>query len=565
MVKRPPTRAFLIFLGLSVLACSKAWIAPTTNMVGSGGDLPQYAWFLQWTPFALTHGQNPLFTDYLNWPHGVNLMWNAFMPLSGLLLWPITHVLGPIFAYNVLVTVALALNGWCAYLALRRYVSKERAAFAGGLFYAASPYLSTHWIYHGNLLQAFVPPLVLLLLDDVVIRRRTGLRKGLMLSALFVVQLFISEEVVASLGLAILITVGVLVAMYPREAVARMRVLRVVVVAACVFGVFAGVPIAYQFFGPQRVFGIINPSGVYVNDLLGFVVPGQPIRLSPANTVGVSLPFTGTSAEWGAYLGFLVIAIVVYTAWRWWRELPVVRIGVVSAAVLSLLSLGPTLHVWGNATGIPLPWRLFETVPVVQNIMPARLMLYVDLWVAVLLGLCSDRLLFAQRSHLRTKLVAVLAAISVAPIFPTPVTVDSTPAFFKAGNDIERVPQGSVVLVAPFSQGPLTSEPMLWQATANLRFRMVGGSFLGPFPGVDVYGPPYTSLYEAMYAVNRGEMPTLTVDLLDRLRREIAADQVHTIVVGPMPHQENMVKLLTWAEGRSPVVDQGVYVWWAMG
>jgi hypothetical protein len=50
--------------------------------------VPFYLWVLRWLPFAVSHGHNPLVTDYLNAPEGVNLMWNTSLVLPALLLAP---------------------------------------------------------------------------------------------------------------------------------------------------------------------------------------------------------------------------------------------------------------------------------------------------------------------------------------------------------------------------------------------------------------------------------------------------------------------------------------------
>ena len=53
------------------------------------------SWFLAWTPFALGHGLNPFFTNYIDFPLGVNLASNTSVPLLGFLAAPVTLALGP--------------------------------------------------------------------------------------------------------------------------------------------------------------------------------------------------------------------------------------------------------------------------------------------------------------------------------------------------------------------------------------------------------------------------------------------------------------------------------------
>ena len=156
-------------------------------------------WFLRWLPHALAEGQNPLFTHAINYPDGVNLMWNTAMPLLAFLLSPLTLTLGLILTYNILVTSLVGLTGCCAYLMVRRYVASRAAAFAGGLLYGFSPYVVAHAHEHASLVGAFVPPLMFLLLDDILVRqRRSAVVDGLLLGALAFAQLMISEELLAT-------------------------------------------------------------------------------------------------------------------------------------------------------------------------------------------------------------------------------------------------------------------------------------------------------------------------------------------------------------------------------
>src|SRR2546425_477656 len=150
--------ALALYVAMSVgLFSSTWWGSPRSHFIGVRGDPQLVMWFLSWTPHALTHGLNPLFTHHLNYPDGVNLMWNTLMPLAGVALWPITRVLGPVFAFNVLVTLALPISAFAAYLALLRYVTHRSAAFIGGVLYGFSPYMINQAYGHANLILAPIP------------------------------------------------------------------------------------------------------------------------------------------------------------------------------------------------------------------------------------------------------------------------------------------------------------------------------------------------------------------------------------------------------------------------
>src|SRR5919108_2303585 len=84
----PVQPLFLVaFLGLAMWLLAPAWSSPTTTALGGGiGDSAIFMWFLRWIPFALEHGHDPLVAHHLNYPDGVNLMWNTSLVLPGLLL-----------------------------------------------------------------------------------------------------------------------------------------------------------------------------------------------------------------------------------------------------------------------------------------------------------------------------------------------------------------------------------------------------------------------------------------------------------------------------------------------
>src|SRR5438309_1575644 len=192
-----------IYAGLAVALFSSTWVHPASWSVGGAGDAPQMMWFMGWPPFALTHGQNPLFTDYIDYPGGVNLMWNTSVLLPGMVLGPLTQLAGFVIAYNVLVTAGVALSAWTAYLFIRRYVSSPLAAGIGGALYGFSPFMTAHSLGHLQLTVAFMPPILLLLLDEIVrVQRRKPLVSGLLLGVAAAAQLMTGEELLAIVAVA---------------------------------------------------------------------------------------------------------------------------------------------------------------------------------------------------------------------------------------------------------------------------------------------------------------------------------------------------------------------------
>ena len=183
--------AALLFLG--------AWRSPTHRWAGGSGDPVLFLWFIRWGAHAWAHGTSPFITHHLNFPVGVNLMWNTAVPLASLAVAPVTARWGATVAYDLLATAAVALSTWCAYVMISRYVPRRSAALAGALVYGFSPFMLAEGAGHLHLMLAFTPPLVFLVLDELLVRQRHRPEvTAVALGALVAAQVLISEEVAAS-------------------------------------------------------------------------------------------------------------------------------------------------------------------------------------------------------------------------------------------------------------------------------------------------------------------------------------------------------------------------------
>jgi len=576
------------YLALAVGLFANAWRAPFATIVGYPGDAFQSIWFLRWPGFALTHGLNPLLSTYVNHPHGANLMWNTAIPLVGVVLTPLTLTVGPVFVYNLVMTLALALSAWTAYLAIHRYVTTALAAWLGGLAYGFSPYMMAQSLGHPHLTIAFVPPLILLALDSLVIRQnRPALFIGIAAGALAALQLWIGEELLASSGLVAILGLFILMELNPDRVRAQSRyALRALAIASATFTVLAAFPLAVQFFGPQPLLRSLQPHNLYATDVLGFFVPTDMQQVAPEPAVGISRHFTGNLSEWNGYLSLPLIGLLVFTAIRFW-PLKVVRFAASLGLLIAGLSLGFTLRFAGSLTAVAsvvvaLPLPAFRrvlpartmvlalmvvpialiTVPVIDNLLPSRLMLYADLMAGFLLATFAQSALHWPAVRARGVAVCAigLTAIALIPRLPYPSSSAATPSFFTSSS-VRQIPEGAVVLVAPFARIG-SGDAMLWQAMAGDRFQMPEGGVIAdgnPYPADP---PPSTSL-NVLRGIETGTLPALT--LTEPLRQSLLNDlnrwHVRMVIVGPMAHQELVLALYSSVLGATPSWQGGVYTW----
>jgi hypothetical protein len=561
----PEALVLLLFLALATRVFPGAWASPRSVTIGGGGgDAGLFIWFLRWTPYAVGHGLNPLFSDHLNYPHGVNAMWNTSLPLPGLLLAPVTSTLGVIFTFNLLLTAALGLSAFSAYLAIRRYVPSDVAAAVGGLVFGFSAYILNQSRGHLHVTLLFLVPPMLVALEEILVRQRgSPWWLGAGLGFLAACQLLIGEEVLVGTALIGGIMLVVLVLLYPRQVASRVPyALRALATAAFVWLILVAWPLWLQLAGPQHIVGNIQRPINYVSDLYNFVVPTRSQWLASPSARRLAAHFTGNIAEQGAYLGIPLLLIGVVTAILWWSK-PVVRVSALLGLAAAVLSMGGRLHVAGRTTGVHLPWRAFQNLPLISNLIPARLVLFTTLFVGLLLAW------FVWRAWswgvIGRALAVVVVVAALVPLVPSGVRGTQpvrTPAFF-TGSEVRQLPEGSVALVVPPS-APLNSYAMVWQAQAGMRFKMLRGYFAGPHsdPSAPAFGAPPTPLSNVLFNVQGGQPPKLTNELRASLRDELRVDRVQTVIVGPMRRQQTMVRFLTDLLGREPSpAAGGVYLW----
>ena len=540
----------LVYLWLAVLLHASAFTGLGSRTLCACGDQPQTDWFLAWTPFALMHGRAPWTTDYLSVPDGVNLMWNTLLPLPGILFAPLTLLVSPMASHTLLSVIAFAGSATSMWWVVRRWAPWPPARFAAGLLYGFSPYLIAQGAGHLNLELVLLPPLVLALADEILVRqRRRAWVSGLILGLIALAQLLTAEEILASTFVVAFIGVVVLVAQHRRR-VDRGRLRHATVglaTAAGLLTVAAAWPLYVQFFGPGRVTAPVQDASPYAADILGVIVPSphQLLGLTETATWGVN------DSENGSYLGLPLLMALVLLAWRY-RALAVVRFAAVLGLVAWVLSLGERLHAAGTAYDVPLPFDLISQLPVLHNLAAVRLSLYVVLCGAIVIAVGLDRL-HAEAWFERHRLpAAVLVATCVLPLLPTgPYEyVDArTPAYFTSGA-VERIPEGALAFTYPVPRYP-GSAPMEWQAQADFRYRSLGGYVISRGSGGGGTFAGNITVWERVVGqAARGVSLDVPPQVQRRLLQEMTALHVRAVLVADVRGADEVNRLVAQLLGR---------------
>jgi len=574
---------------LAVIVYWHAWSAGVTHQMQLGGDQFANVWFLRWTPFALTHGLNPLYTDYANHPFGVNLVTNTSAPFLGVLGMPITLIAGSIATFNVLSTVALAGSATAGYAFARRWTSWRPAAWAAGLLYGFSPYEIGQSAGHLNLTFVVFPPLIFLGIHEILVRQQWPSRRiGIVVGLLVTAQFFVSSEILAStvvIGAVCVVATAVL----GRRSLADhwRRALDGSLWAAGVAGVLLAYPVWFAVKGTASISGPIQlVPQAYRADLLGLLYPGAYVWIAPSGLTRTSVAFASSPVENGSYLGITLVCAVVASVIVLWRRSPVVRVAAIGGATAWVLSLGGALVIrsapGATPTGLPLPERLFTKLPLLANTIPVRYSLYVTLFAGLVLALALDgihqRLRDGTgapwtRSVVGSALVpGLLALVCLVPVIPSVPLLGfgdpGVPAFFTSPA-LQRITPDSVALLYPYPSSA-TPQGQLWQAQADLRFKMPGGYFLVPQPpGRTIAFSPTlgydtdTLTARTLIALAAGTPPAQTPALRAGLTAQLRSWDVRVLLASTagVVRPGVSVEFLTWLAGAPPTSRGGLLVW----
>lgn len=551
--------ALLLLLLAAAIWAVPVWPDLFGRSIGARGDPSQYIWDLAWFRHALTTPSNPFLTDFLNHPAGINLMWNTADPAVAMAAIPLTAAFGPIAAYNLLIPLGMALSGWCAYLAARHFGTGRAASLASGLLFEFSPYELAQGRAHLSTVVAGFGPLLAIALDEALAKQaRPAWRVGVAAGALAAVQLLVLEEYVAT-GALVALLAALAVTLATRGRRPRWSyALTAGGVAAATFAILAAYPLYVQFAGPHRPAPgtRFHELGRFVTDLANLVVPTRVELLGVRN-----VPFTGTLYEQDGYLGLPLLALLGWVAVTRWRDTRVRVIALVTLGA-AVLSLGPSLHVYGRTLHLPLPWAPLDRVPLLGAALPARLALFTDTGAVLLAALALDGLAAASRRRYPV-LAGLCALIALSwlpappPTFPQPV-----PVFFSSAA-VRELPAGGVALIVPWPREGV-AQGMVWQAVSGMRFKMPGGYFLYADAGGHEYvGAPPTALSRLVIRLEDGggyDPPDSSER--EALLAELRHDGVGAVILADStPHAGDLEALFTDLAGAPPRSTGGVLLW----
>lgn len=441
----------------------------TTHAPGDISDAPALTWNLWWIKFSIFNANtNPLFTNYVFYPIGIDLvaytltLWNGFIAL------PIIFISNYVAANNFVVLFELTLSAYGMYLLaydrLRRAQLDTRAAiFAGSIFGFGSFHLNyviqgqpdfvgAQWIpfYFFYLIRAFESrPVRNSVLCGLffVMTAWTELTYAAFLGLLTIVyvlllsfkrQIDLKSLLRFGLGLVIISTLGIAPMLFD------------IVKETLRYGDYWTVGAARTQIFSADLFGFLLPSSY--NPVLGFLTRDLPYQ----------------TFKW-TFAGIVPLALAAYAGAR----LNSARTWVWLALIFGVLMMGPVLQILGNITNIPLPFNLLNYIPILKsNRYPMRLNALFMLALALAAAYALAYILARPRWKAATLGLLAFAFVEQL-VVPLPLTDLRVPEIF---NTIRADPGDFAVLDLPLGwrdsagiQGAIDYRAHFWQSAHQKR------------------------------------------------------------------------------------------------
>jgi hypothetical protein len=492
--RQPVLFVLAVYLLLAVVLTFPLIAHFDTHVPGHGVDDPAQTWSLWWVMFATFNlGASPLFTDYLFYPLGINLVTYTPTFLNGVLSAPLQYVFGVIVAQNLVVYFALIAGGYGTFLLAREISSRNGiqsdvgAALAGAFYAFGAWHLNYAVAGHFMLLSnEWIPFFALYLIRS----DKQPWRNGALAALFFVMTAWTELTFVPFIALLTALYVirivngrvgewvrGRLSSPSPARPLSPSSNSMLCNLAMLAFVFTLGIsPLVLNLLNDTLRYGYYLAPGlgrvqVFSAEPISFFVPSaqHPVLGQWANSItnaNTSYAFIGYAALILAALGFV-----------FHRTSPDVRFWAVLAMCFALLMLGPTLVVGTQNTNLPLPFAALRAIPFVNaNRYPVRFNVMLILALAPLIALGVARLVRARRGTIALLTLTALLVFEQL-VLPIPLTDLRVPAIARTIRDepgdfaLLDLPlgwRGSVAL-----QGKLDDKAQFYQTTHHKR--LLGG------------------------------------------------------------------------------------------
>ena len=567
------TLAIVSFIALALFITLPLWLNLDHELRDDPQDQAFFEWMLAHGARVVTDGAYPFFSDRMNYPDGVNMMANTSVLAVSLPMTPITLMFGPHVAFNVFLTLALAVTGISWYLVLSRiFVASRLAAWVGALFATFAPSMISHAGGHPNIVSQFLVPLIIWRCLALRVPGK-AIRNGLILALLLIWQAFINLEVLFMTAVGLGFFCAVLAVSRRRTHRGEtMAFLRGLGVSAAVTLAVLAYPLAVQFFGPQSYHGLPQFVRNFGADLGSFTAYAS--RSVAGNSVTAER-LAQNPAEENAFFGWGLV-ILFFGLVVWMRR----NVAVVTMAGIALLfgamSLGPRIFLNGINTGVPGIWAVLHSVPVLNSAVPTRWAMAIAPVVGIILAMGCQRaidLVRLQPSARGPVRVAMITAVAMAlvPLAPTPLRsapMEPVPEFVTSGQWRQYVDENHTMVTLPLPDSSYP-DPLRWTAYTGQDLRIASAyalvpnqNPLDPTDRTALFSPPWRPTSGLMASIRQGNpIPEITDTRREMTLADLRYWDAGVVVLTPQARDIEMLRAMTDLLGFEPTWTGGAWIW----
>lgn len=485
---------FLVASLYLLLALLMWWPLPlhlTTHVPGSetwAFDEYTFVWNIWWFRHALLDlGVNPLHSDYLFYPLGIDLILYTYNIFNAMLGLPLLDWFGPVLTSNLILIAMTVLSGWGTWLLVRwllartqnaRGAASHAAAWGAGVLYALGAYRAIYAaLGHYDLVSTgFIPLFTLFFLKTFWGQASDSSRSSrywtpALLTGIFMTGALLNEMIfgvfLAMLGL-------ILMAMTWRQATSGWfkRMVVAVLTAAFLWSPI-GLPVVRTLLSTDFVLSGWGDALKLSADLFSFTSPTAlhplwgPEWTQELRNVQVNVVSPGSSRFSDVNTVFVGISTLLLCALAAFRLRRQVRVWVVGLLTFMIFALGPVLQVggeylWtfdqvlpdGQPTAVPLPFILLHYIPIVQgNRASNRFSVVLMLCAAVLVGYALWWIAQTIQKRVNNVYAGVFSVVLLSLILlveqlalPLPLTDARIPAGYE---QVRQDPDDVAVLTLP--------------------------------------------------------------------------------------------------------------------
>lgn len=424
-------------------------------------DPVMFVWNHWWVARALTTEASLFVSDRLYYPEGVSLYLQTVNYATAVPMAPFTLGLGPVAAYNLSTLLGFQLTGYAGFLLARRYVRMVEPSLLAGLLLTAAPYHVAK--FDVGQLNFVAGQWLFLAMVALVALGERGSPLRLLAAALALALTALTDwylAIVAALFACGWAALSSLRAARPLHSLAWF--------VGC--GLLSGLllaPLLPGLLAAREPHDELVSSGVWGAYIQGYAADGFgllfPAALHPLWGEAVerfliaAAPFSIMEGSYYAS-GWLLAALGGLGAfWYGRRHWPWLAL----TGLAWLLAVGPTLYLLGYNTGLPMPYRLIQSLPFLETARrPGLFLLIAHAALTVFAALALQRLGAGMRRPWRLALwlgVLALAIFELSPGARRAVPLEVAPVFAQIAAE-----RPGVVVDLPV-EGDTTSRSLLNQ------------------------------------------------------------------------------------------------------